>query len=101
MYAYLNYVDEISLFLITGFKCIVEYLYCSAILFLTRLCNALRKEGYEGWFGRKRERLYDTTSARVTVGMDMQVTACASSNARSHCFRRARTRALLARWYCK
>ena len=60
MYAYPNHVDEIFLFFITMFKCVVECLYCSVILFLTRLCNALCKEGYKGWFDKERERLYDT-----------------------------------------
>jgi hypothetical protein len=55
MRAYPNHIDEIFLFLITMFKCLVECLYCSVILLLTRLCDALCKEGYEGWFDKERE----------------------------------------------
>jgi len=54
MHAYLDHADEVLLFLITVFKCIVECLYCGVVLLLAKLCEAHCKEGNERWLDKER-----------------------------------------------
>lgn len=53
MHAYLDHVDEVLLFLVAAFKCIVECLYCSVVLPLTNMCETLCKEANERWLDKE------------------------------------------------